>query len=137
MCPAPKQEKPGGLQEFEDLLEAWLTHTLAEQFGISLSWAEHAYVGLHPFKPEEAPIFLGRRASIAEALGQLDQLARQDKTTILLLTGPSGAGKSSFAQAGLIGNLGAYRLHQCTNALNAAETCRRSPLRRTAFLRAR
>ena len=110
--PRAQQEKPGGLREFEDLLEAWLAHTVAEQFGIRLSWAEHAYVGLHPFKPEEAPIFLGRRASIAEALGQLDQLARLDKTTMLLLTGPSGAGKSSFAQAGLIGNLGAYRLHR-------------------------
>lgn len=110
--PRAQQEKPAGLQEFEDPLEAWLTHTLAEQFGIRLSWAEHVYVGLHPFKPEEAPIFLGRRASIAEALGQLDQLARQDKTTMLLLTGPSVAGKSSFAQAGLIGNLGAYRLYR-------------------------
>ena len=110
--PRAQQLTPGGLQEFEDLLEAWLTHTLGVEFGIRLSWAEHAYVGLHAYKSEEAPIFLGRRASIAEALGQLDQLGRHDKTTMLLLTGPSGAGKSSFAQAGLIGNLGAYRLHR-------------------------
>jgi len=31
---------------------------------------------------------------------------------MLLLTGPSGAGKSSFARAGLIGHLGAYRLQR-------------------------
>jgi len=108
--PRVQQLKPGGLQEFEDLLEAWLTNTLATQFGLRLKWAERAYVGLRPFTPEEAPIFLGRRASIAEALGRLDQLARQGEPPMLLLTGPSGAGKSSFARAGLIGHLGAYRL---------------------------
>jgi len=107
-----EQLKPGGLREFEDKLEAWLTNTLRTRFAVRLSWAERAYVRLRPFTPEEAPIFLGRRASIGEALGHLDQLARQGKATLLLLTGPSGAGKSSFARAGLIGNLGAYRLHR-------------------------
>jgi WD40 repeat protein len=110
--PRARQLTPGGLQEFEDLLEAWLTNTLAAQFGLRLSWAERAYVGLRPFTPEEAPIFLGRRASIAEALGRFDQLAREGPRPMLLLTGPSGAGKSSFARAGLIGHLGAYRLHR-------------------------
>jgi WD40 repeat protein len=107
-----QQLTPGGLQEFEDLLEAWLTDTLATQFGLRLSWADRAYVGLRPFTPEEAPIFLGRRATIAEVLGRFDQLARQGERAMLLLTGPSGAGKSSFARAGLIGHLGAYRLHR-------------------------
>jgi hypothetical protein len=107
-----QQLTPGGLQEFEDLLEAWLTNTLATRFRLRLSWAERAYVGLRPFTPEEAPIFLGRRASIAEVLGRFDRLAREGEDTMLLLTGPSGAGKSSFARAGLIGHLGAYRLHR-------------------------
>jgi hypothetical protein len=107
-----QQLMPGGLQEFEDLLEAWLTNTLATRFGLRLSWAERAYVGLRPFAPEESSIFLGRRASIAEALGRLDQLAREGPRPMLLLTGPSGAGKSSFSRAGLIGHLGAYRLHR-------------------------
>src|SRR5262249_16569044 len=90
----------------------WLTNTLAMQFGLRLSWAERAYVGLRPFTAQEATIFLGRRASIAEALGRFDQLARDGPRPMLLLTGPSGAGKSSFARAGLIGPLGAYRLHR-------------------------
>lgn len=110
--PRARQLLPGGLQEFEGYLEKWLTDTLATQFGVRLSWAERAYVGLRPFTPEEAPIFLGRRASIAEALGRFDDLARQGRPPMLLLTGPSGAGKSSFARAGLIGHLGAYRLHR-------------------------
>lgn len=110
--PRAQQLRPGGLREFEDLLEAWLTNTLASQFGIRLGWAERAYVGLRPFTPEEAPIFPGRRATIADALGRFDQLAQRGERTMLLLTGPSGAGKSSFARAGLIGNLGAYRLHR-------------------------
>jgi hypothetical protein len=110
--PRAQQLKPGGLQEFEELLEAWLTNTLATQFRRRLSWAERAYVGLRPFTPNEAPIFLGRRASVAEALGQLDQLAQQGARPMLLLTGPSGAGKSSFARAGLTGHLGAYRLYR-------------------------
>jgi hypothetical protein len=110
--PRARQLTPGGLQEFEDLLEAWLTNTLATQFGLRLSWTERAYVGLRPFTPEEAPIFLGRRASIAEALGRFDQLAQRGERPMLLLTGPSGAGKSSFLRAGVIGHLGAYRLHR-------------------------
>jgi hypothetical protein len=36
-------------QEFEDLLEAWLTNTLVTQFGVRPSWTARAYVGLrHP-----------------------------------------------------------------------------------------
>jgi len=110
--PRAQQEKPGGSQGFEDLLEAWLTQTLREQFGVRLTWDQAAYVGLHAFTPEQAPIFLGRRALIGDALAWLDELARDHKITMLLLSGPSGAGKSSFAQAGLIGNLGTYRLHR-------------------------
>jgi WD40 repeat protein len=124
--PRAQQLTPGGLQGFEDELEKWLTNTLVTQFGLRLSWAERAYVGLRPFTPEEAPIFLGRRSSIAEALGRLDQLAREGPCPMLLLTGPSGAGKSSFARAGLIGHLGAYRLHRrrAEGALFVAELVR-------------
>lgn len=110
--PRARQEAPGGLQEFEDKLERWLTNTLATRFSVRLSWADRAYVGLRPFKSEEAPIFLGRRSAVGVALGRLDELAREGKPTFLLLTGPSGAGKSSFARAGLLGNLADYRLHR-------------------------
>ena len=37
--PRAQQLVPGGVQEFENLLEAWLTNTLAAQFGLRLSWA--------------------------------------------------------------------------------------------------
>lgn len=111
-APRAQQLKPGGLQEFEEMLEAWLTSTLATRFDVRLGWAKRAYVGLRPFMPEEAPIFRGRRASIGEALDRLDQLARQGECPMLLLSGPSGAGKSSFARAGLIGNLSTYRLNR-------------------------
>lgn len=110
--PRAQQKKPGGLQAFEGTLEKWLTNTLREQFGVLPKWDKAAYVGLHPFNPDEATIFLGRRTLIGDALAWLDELARDDKTTMLLLSRPSGAGKSSFAQAGLIGNLGTYRLHR-------------------------
>ena len=60
------------------------------------------YPGLEAFRESEAGVFFGRDARIAEAIGQIEDLAR-DATAPRLFTilAASGVGKSSFLRAGL------------------------------------
>ncbi len=53
-----------------------------------------------PYEAEDAPLFFGREAEIAEALDRLHR-NRAAGRTFLLVAGGAGQGKSSFARAGV------------------------------------
>jgi len=107
------QKRAGGLDEFKGALREWLRKTLVDKFGVTLTWARPAYVGLRAFDQDELPIFFGRRGFVGAAFDLLENSVRQgreDRPPMLLIGGRSGVGKSSFARAGLLGALDHYRL---------------------------
>jgi hypothetical protein len=59
------------------------------------------YPGLEAFTEDEASVFFGREARLAQALGLIDELRRGDGSRILSIIAASGVGKSSFLKAGL------------------------------------
>jgi formylglycine-generating enzyme required for sulfatase activity/class 3 adenylate cyclase len=63
------------------------------------------YRGLRPLEAEDAGIFFGRDASIAEALDRLRGLREAAPPRLLIILGASGSGKSSFLRAGLLPRL--------------------------------
>jgi hypothetical protein len=60
---------------------------------------ENPFVGLRPFRSEEALLFFGRRQQTAELMDRLH------RTRFLAVVGSSGCGKSSLIRAGLIPRL--------------------------------
>jgi hypothetical protein len=64
-----------------------------------------AYRGLLPLEAEDAGIFFGRDAPIAEALDRLRALCDSAPPRLMVVLGASGAGKSSFLRAGLLPRL--------------------------------
>src|SRR5579864_4108387 len=67
-------------------------------------WREHSpFRGLQVFEPDDAWLFFGRDAEIAELV------ARLDRSPVLVVIGNSGCGKSSLVRAGLIPALRAGR----------------------------
>ncbi|GIE35115.1 hypothetical protein Ait01nite_081600 [Actinoplanes italicus] len=62
--------------------------------------APSPYPGLAPFQPEDAELFFGRDALVADLVRRLEQ------RRFLAVFGPSGAGKSSVVRAGLVPALG-------------------------------
>jgi formylglycine-generating enzyme required for sulfatase activity len=63
------------------------------------------YRGLRPLEAEDAGIFFGRDAPIAETLDTLRGLRDGGPSRLLVILGASGAGKSSFLRAGLFPRL--------------------------------
>ncbi|MGD0026200.1 MAG: ATP-binding protein [Xanthobacteraceae bacterium] len=63
------------------------------------------YRGLKPLEAEDAGIFFGRDAPIAETLDTLRGLRDGAPPRLLVILGASGAGKSSFLRAGLFPRL--------------------------------
>jgi formylglycine-generating enzyme required for sulfatase activity len=63
------------------------------------------YPGLIGFDEEDAAVFFGRSAPIAETLNRLRRLRDSDPPRLLVILGASGAGKSSFLRAGLFPRL--------------------------------
>lgn len=57
------------------------------------------FVGLRPFKSEEADIFFGRETHLAEFLTQFNTLS------FMTLVGSAGSGKTSFINAGIVPHL--------------------------------
>jgi WD40 repeat protein/transcriptional regulator with XRE-family HTH domain len=81
---------------------------LAALPGAGSGWAGCPYLGLVPFREQDAPVFYGR----GELAGQLARrlAGRLGGTGILLVAGESGAGKSSLLSAGLMPRLAAGAL---------------------------
>jgi hypothetical protein len=78
-------EAQGGGDQFEALLEASLTSTLATLFGVRLSLAERAYVGPAPPLTGGGGDLAKLTRRIADALGhQLDELTRQGEGLMAL-----------------------------------------------------
>src|SRR5579864_2513085 len=76
-------------------------------------WREHSpFRGLQVFEPDDAWLFFGRDAEIAELV------ARLDRSPVLVVIGNSGCGKSSLVRAGLIPALrnGRFRYPQSPEA---------------------
>ncbi|MBL8192166.1 MAG: ATP-binding protein [Acidobacteria bacterium] len=74
--------------------------TQAGSFGLRLpKLPSNPFVGLRPFKSDEALLYFGRREQTIELLRQLD------RTHFVALVGSSGCGKSSLVYAGLIPKL--------------------------------
>jgi formylglycine-generating enzyme required for sulfatase activity/type II secretory pathway predicted ATPase ExeA len=63
------------------------------------------YPGLIGFDEDDAAVFFGRSAPIAEALHRLRGLRDSNPPRLLVILGASGAGKSSFLRAGLFPRL--------------------------------
>jgi formylglycine-generating enzyme required for sulfatase activity len=80
---------PGVLQE---------TFPLPEQLQQAAPVSPSPYVGLRPFRREDARLFYGRSREIFDLCHKLNHRASR----LLLLDGYSGTGKSSLLQAGLI-----------------------------------
>jgi len=57
--------------------------------------------GLEAFSENDAGVFFGRESRLADALGIIDSLRRDDGSRILTIIAASGVGKSSFLRAGL------------------------------------
>jgi len=70
--------------------------------------AKPPYPGLEAFTAEDAGVFFGRDAEIAQLLDRLHSTSRQPNRFVCVV-GPSGAGKSSLVQAGVIPNLASRR----------------------------
>ncbi len=61
------------------------------------------YVGLRPFRTEEAPFFFGREGTVCQLLARLGNwFGTRDERRFLAVLGPSGSGKSSVVTAGLL-----------------------------------
>ncbi len=61
------------------------------------------YVGLRPFRAEEAPFFFGREGIVRQLLTRLGNwFGTRDERRFLAVLGPSGSGKSSVIAARLI-----------------------------------
>jgi hypothetical protein len=60
------------------------------------------YPGLSGFQPEDAGVFFGREAQIANAITALEELRREGGAQLLLLTGAPGVGKRSLLRAGIL-----------------------------------
>ena len=63
------------------------------------------YRGLLPLEADDAGIFFGRDAPMAEALDRIRDIKDADPPRLLVVLGASGAGKSSFLRAGLLPRL--------------------------------
>jgi formylglycine-generating enzyme required for sulfatase activity len=63
------------------------------------------YRGLLPLEAEDAGIFFGRDAPIAEALDRLRALRDTAAPRLMVVLGASGSGKSSFLRAGVLPRL--------------------------------
>jgi hypothetical protein len=72
------------------------------------SWPKAPFRGLAAFDHDDAPIFFGREAPIAQALAQLIDNASRGRPFLLVL-GASGSGKSSLARAGVAPRLAVPR----------------------------
>jgi formylglycine-generating enzyme required for sulfatase activity len=59
------------------------------------------YRGLEALEPEDAAVFLGRRADLVRGMDALRGLATRNPPRVGVILGASGAGKSSFLRAGL------------------------------------
>src|SRR5262249_11382281 len=59
------------------------------------------YPGLAGFDEEDAAVFFGRSAQIAEAIDRLRSFHEAGGCHVLVILGASGSGKSSFLRAGL------------------------------------
>ena len=63
------------------------------------------YRGLQSLDEEDADIFFGRDAPIAEGIDALRRMRNGSAKSMLVILGASGAGKSSFLKAGLVARL--------------------------------
>lgn len=63
------------------------------------------YPGLSGFTEDDAELFFGRDADVADVLVALEELTSGGGPRVLLLVGPSGAGKSSLLRAGVVPRL--------------------------------
>ena len=70
---------------------------------------DNPYRGLRSFEPQQAALFFGRQAEVADAL------ARLRAEPWLLVAGPSGAGKSSLVRAGIVPAVAAGALGERTH----------------------
>ena len=61
------------------------------------------YLGLVPFKEEDAPVFYGREALVDRLVDEVGRHA--EAGGLIVVSGASGAGKSSLLQAGLLPSL--------------------------------
>ncbi len=62
------------------------------------------YPGLAAMSAEDAGVFFGRDAKLAEVLGRVNRLGQAEGALVVVI-GPSGAGKSSLVPAGLAARL--------------------------------
>ncbi|MDT0330007.1 AAA family ATPase [Nocardiopsis lambiniae] len=67
------------------------------------------YPGLASFHEDEAAVFFGRSAQIAEAMRRLNGVGAGPQERLLAVIGASGSGKSSLVQAGILPRLRAQR----------------------------
>lgn len=89
-----------------EALAAALAAPAAEQRGSLLPAARAPYLGLATFQVEDALLFYGREAEVAELLQKLRS------NSFLAIIGGSGTGKSSLVRAGLVPALHRGRFEQ-------------------------
>ena len=63
------------------------------------------YRGLEPFTEDDAGLFFGREAVVAQLQVRVAELGQSAGPRMLTLVGPSGSGKSSVLRAGLVSGL--------------------------------
>lgn len=83
------------------------------------------YRGLEPIDHQDAAVFFGRDAEIAQGLDRLRAMRDAGDRSLFVILGASGAGKSSFMRAGLLPRLGRDGRHFLTLGVMRPE---RAPL---------
>ncbi len=95
--------------QLETHLNSWFESNLPKVSDNDLAQAEkwssgNPFQGLKAFRFEQANVYRGRSAAIAESIERLKAKAAQEQP-FLLIMGMSGSGKSSLLRAGIIPNL--------------------------------
>ncbi len=67
--------------------------------------ARPPYPGLDAFERQDAAVYFGREAEVAEALEALHRMRRRREPRLLAVLGASGSGKSSLVRAGVLPRL--------------------------------
>lgn len=88
----------------DEQLDAWLAALArARQSSDGRTFRGPApYRGLEPFREDDAELFFGRRAALADLLEAVRAVRADVGAGLIVLVGPSGSGKSSLLMAGLL-----------------------------------
>ncbi|SDE52631.1 WD40 repeat [Glycomyces harbinensis] len=93
------QESLGMLVQLFQFMQLTSSAGASDSGAASDRWDGSPYLGLHPYRVADAPIFFGRSTVLADLLAKAQESSAGGT---MLVTGPSGVGKSSLVRAGMV-----------------------------------